>query len=98
VKAEALVKKWDLLLEREKEDKHAELLQRLELQHRLIAKNDAAFRLSLKEAEEKRKKELQTQREHQKKMIQDLRVHNQRGESIVFLIPFILSTCVHTYV
>jgi hypothetical protein len=56
VKAEALVKKWDLLLEREKEDKHAELLQRLELQHRLIAKNDAAFRLSLKEAEEKRKK------------------------------------------
>ena len=39
-KAEALVKTWDSLLVKEKEDKHAELLQRLDLQHKLITKND----------------------------------------------------------
>lgn len=51
-----MVKKWDLVLEREKEDKHAQLLQRLELQHRLIAKSDLLSKLAEKEAKERHKK------------------------------------------
>ena len=39
---------------REREDRHTQLLQRLDLQRRLIAKNELAFRQSLKDAEEKR--------------------------------------------
>ena len=53
-KAEALVRKWDCLLQREKQDRHARLLERLDLQHRLIAKTDLAFRQSLRDAKQKR--------------------------------------------
>jgi hypothetical protein len=45
---------WDSLLVREREDRHVQLLQRLDLQRMLIAKNDLAFRQSLRDAEEKR--------------------------------------------
>ena len=48
------MRKWDSLLVREREDRHVQLLQRLDLQRRLIAKNDAAFKKSLKDVEEKR--------------------------------------------
>ena len=55
-RAEELVKKWDLLLVKEKEDRHKQLLQRLALQHKLIAKNDILFRQAEREAEDKRAK------------------------------------------
>ena len=48
------MRKWDSLLVREREDRHVQLLQRLDLQRKLIAKNDLAFRQSLRDAEEKR--------------------------------------------
>ena len=89
-----MVKRWDLLLVREREDKHAQLLQRLELQRRLIAKNNLLSKLAKKEAEEKHRKvcsyitstmkhkflqELQSRRDIEKQMIQSLRIHNQRS-------------------
>ena len=47
---------WDSLLVKEKEDKHAELLQRLELQHKLIAKNDLLSKQAEREEREKQAK------------------------------------------
>ena len=55
-KAEALVKKWDSLLVKEREDKHVWLLQRLELQQKLIAKNDLTSKLAKQEEAEKHTK------------------------------------------
>ena len=55
-KADALVRKWDTLLVKEKEDKCAELLQRLELQHKLIAKTDNLSRQLGRKEEEKQAK------------------------------------------
>lgn len=53
-RTEALVRTWDSLLEREKDDRHTRLLHRLDLQRRLIAKNDLVFQESLKADREKR--------------------------------------------
>ena len=55
-KADTLVKEWDAMLLKEKEDKHSQLLQRLELQHRLIAKNDLLAQEARYKEEEKQAK------------------------------------------
>lgn len=55
-RAEALVKKWDSLQVKEKEEKYTRLLQRLELQQKLIAKNDLLYKHLEKETEEKHMK------------------------------------------
>lgn len=52
-RAEALAKKWDLLQVKEKEEKYTRLLQRLELQHKLIAKRDLLSKQLEREAKEK---------------------------------------------
>lgn len=55
-KADTLVKEWDAMLLKDKEDKHSQLLQRLELQHRLIAKNDLLAQEARYKEEEKQAK------------------------------------------
>ena len=51
-----MVRKWDTLLIKDKEDKHTKLLQRLELQRKLIAKNDLLSKQFEREAKEKHAK------------------------------------------
>ena len=51
-KADVLVKQWDALLMKEKEVKHSELLKRVDLQRKLIERNDVlAKELRIKEEE-----------------------------------------------
>lgn len=69
-RAEALVKKWDLLQVKEKEEKYSRLLQRLELQHKLIAKRDFLSKQLEREANEKHVKV--STRTHNKKIYDHL--------------------------
>lgn len=79
-RAEALAKKWDLLQVKEKEEKYTRLLQRLELQHKLIAKRDLLSKQLEREATEKHVK-VNTSTTHNKSI--HVHLYNSTGIAVL---------------